>query len=86
MKGEVNMFGASEGGKFIIGAKQVRNAIKAGKATKVYAASDCDPAVIQPVVELAENNNLQLFYLSTRKELGEMCGIDVKASCAAETI
>lgn len=80
------MFGASNGKKFIIGAKQVKNAIKSGKATRVYAASDSDSQVINPVVELAESMDLPLFYISTRKELGEMCGIDVKASCAAETV
>lgn len=83
-KGEYNMFGVSE--KFIIGAKQVKNTIKSGKASKVYVASDCDENVSKPVIELAEAHNLPLFYINTRKELGEMCGIDVKASCAAETI
>ncbi len=78
------MFGASA--EFIIGAKQVKNTIRSGKAAKVYVASDCDEAVIKPVIELAQTNSLPLFYIDTRKELGEMCGIDVKASCAVQTL
>ena len=80
------MFEASIGKNYIIGAKQVKNAIKAEKASRVYVASDCDPEVSSPVIELAEKYGLPLFYISTRKELGRMCGIDVKAACAAETL
>lgn len=78
------MFGASA--EFIIGAKQVKNAIKSERASKIFVASDCDKEVSNPVIELAQAHNLPLFFVETRKELGEMCGIDVKASCAAETI
>ena len=80
------MFWASSKKHFIIGAKQVKNAIMAGKAAKVYIASDCDSVISDPVKELAESNNLEIIYISTRKELGGMCGIDVKASCAVETL
>lgn len=80
------MFGASSGKSFVIGAKQVKNAIKAEKASKVYIASDCDPEVSAPVAQLAESYNLPIFYISTRKELGDMFGIGVKSACAAETI
>lgn len=79
------MFEASEEKKYIIGAKQVKNAINAGRASKVYVASDCDPEISGPVIGLAEKQSLPLFYISTRKELGAMCGINVKTACAAET-
>ena len=80
------MLEASSGKRFIIGAKQVKNAIMAGKASKVYVASDCDDFVSEPVIKLAKDNNLEILYISTRKELGEMCKINIKASCAVETI
>ena len=79
------MFWASSKKHFIIGAKQVKNAIMAGKAAKVYIASDCDSAISDPVKELAQAYNIEIIYISTRKELGGMCGIDVKASCAVLT-
>lgn len=71
---------------FIIGAKQVGNAIKAGKASKVYVASDSESKIIEPIVALAKEYALPLVYIETRKELGTMCGIDVKSACAVETI
>lgn len=86
LKGEHNMFEASAKEHFIIGAKQVKNAITAGKAAKVYVASDSDSDIITPVIELSKKYDIPLFYVQTRKELGNMCGIDVKAACAAETI
>lgn len=85
LKGEQNMFNACAKGHFVIGAKQVKNAIVAGKALKVYVASDSETQVISPIVELSQKSGLPLFYINTRKELGEMCSIEVKASCAAET-
>ena len=80
------MFEANAKKRYIIGAKQVKNAIKSDVASKVYVASDCDPEVSEPVIKLAESGQLPLFFISTRKELGEMCGIDVKAACAVETL
>ena len=86
LKGAQNMFNAHVKGHFIIGAKQVKNVILAGKALKVYVASDSETQVISPIVELSKKSGLPLFYINTRKELGEMCGIEVKASCAVQTI
>lgn len=80
------MFEAFSKKRFVIGAKQVRNAIKAEEASKVYVASDSDKEIIDPIVELAEKYDIPVYFISTRKELGEMCGIDVKASCAAEPL
>ena len=69
--------------RFVIGAKQVMKAIRAGRVLKVYIASDCDPIISRPVIELAQGNGLEAEYIPSRKQLGEMCGIKVKASCAA---
>lgn len=80
------MFGAFSEKHFIIGTKQVRNAIESGKVKNVYIASDSENTVISPVIELAKKFNLPVFYVNTRKELGEICRINVKTACAAETI
>ena len=70
-------------GDFIIGAKQVKNAIIADKVSQIFIASDSDTKIISPIVELSQKSGLPLFYVNTRKELVEMCKIEVKASCAA---
>ena len=79
------MFEASAKRQYIIGAKQVKNAVICGKASRVYIASDSDEHIIKPIVELANEQGTELVYVKTRTELGRMCGINVKAACAAKT-
>ena len=80
------MFGSFTKKQYIIGAKQVKNAVKAGKASKVFVASDSDPEIISPIIALANECGTEIAYVDTRAELGKMCGIDVKAACAVLTI
>ena len=69
--------------QFVIGAKQVMKAIRTGSILKAYIASDCDPIISRPVIDLAQGSGVTVEYIPTRKQLGEMCGIKVKAACAA---
>lgn len=69
-------------GKKVIGAKQTLKAIKNGVATIVFVAEDADQKVTKPIVEACLQNNLELVYISTIRELGKMCDIDVGAATA----
>lgn len=69
-------------GKKVIGAKQTLKAIKNGTASIVYVAEDADQKVIKPIVEACLQNNLELVYIPTIRELGKMCDIDVGAATA----
>ena len=80
------MFGSFTKKQYIIGAKQVRNAVLSRKVSKLYIASDSDAKIINPIIELANERGLAVTRIQTRAELGRMCGIDVKAACAAETV
>lgn len=80
------MFEALSDKRYIIGAKQVKNAVKSGEAAKVYIASDSDLEVINPVIAEAEACGVEISYVDTRSELGKMCGINVKTACAANCI
>lgn len=68
-----------EGNK-VIGIKQTIKAIKNCKADTVYIAKDADEKLVRPVINLAEENSLKVVYVSTMKELGHLCAIDVGAS------
>ena len=68
--------------KLIVGLKQSKRAVEGGNAAKLYLAQDCDPMLIAPIEKAAQENEVSVFYVSTMKELGAMCNIDVKASCA----
>ena len=80
------MFDIQTKKRYIIGTKQVKNAVLSGKVSKVYIASDSDSEIIGPIAELANERGIETAYIQTRSELGKMCGINVKAACAAETI
>jgi len=70
-------------GKKVIGVKQTIKIIKNGKAISVYLAKDAEDRVVRPVEELCKQNNINIVYVDTMKELGHMCGIDVGAAAAA---
>lgn len=70
-------------GKTAVGAKQTIKAVKQGRVSTVYIARNADKRVTDPVEDLCRENNVELIYLDTMKELGQMCGIDVGAATAA---
>ncbi len=67
----------------VVGAKQVRRALNAGTATRLYVAQDADPALLQPLVQLAVNKRIPVEQMPTMKQLGSDCGIAVGAAVAA---
>ena len=76
------MISESEKARLMIGFKQVKRALSEGKAEKVFLSEDCETKISAPIEELAKENSVQLLYIATMKELGALCGINVKASCA----
>lgn len=73
------MFTESELTRLSVGLKETKKAIVAG-CEKVYLAEDAPEHIKKEIEALAGD---RLFYTLTMRELGALCGIDVKASCAA---
>ena len=69
--------------KVIVGAKQLRKALKSGLAACVFLASDADPALTDPLVESCRNGSVEVVWVRSMAELGRACGIDVGAAAAA---
>ena len=69
--------------KIVVGAKQLRKALRAGTASKVYLAENADPAVTEPLAALCQENNVSIFWVRSMAELGKVCGIEVGAAAAA---
>ena len=67
----------------VVGAKQVKRALKDGRAKKVFWAENADPRVLQPLIQDAVRRGVPLQQVSTMKELGDACGISVGAAVAA---
>ena len=70
-------------GNFVVGAKQLKKAVKAGRAKVVFLAENADPAVTEPLEELCAANHIQITWVHSMAELGKACGIEVGAAAAA---
>ena len=70
-------------GSFVVGAKQLKKAVKAGRAKVVFLAENADPAVTEPLAELCAANHIQITWVRSMTELGQSCGIEVGAAAAA---
>lgn len=71
-------------GRLVVGAKQLRKAVLAGQATRVYFARNADPALLAPLERLCEEKNISVTWAATMADLGRKCGIEVGAAAAAE--
>ena len=76
------MISESDKSRMMVGYKQTLKAINEGKAERVYLAEECDDKIRLSVEAAADQMNTQLMYVKPMRELGNMCGIEVGASCA----
>ncbi len=67
----------------VVGAKQIRKALNAGTARRVFLARNADPNVTDPLVALCQKKKVELVWIRTMKDLGSACGIEVGAAAAA---
>lgn len=67
----------------VVGAKQVKRALKDGRVRKLFWAENADPRVLQPLIQAAVRSQVPLEQVRTMKALGEACGISVGAAVAA---
>lgn len=75
------MISPTDGERIVIGYKQVLKAEKSGICRKIYIAGDCSSQMSETV--LGEAKGVPVETISSMRELGRECGIDVPASCAA---
>ncbi len=77
------MISDAERSRLHTGYKQAVRALNENKAEKLFIAEDCDAdKILNPLMSTATEKNIEVLKVSTMSELGEMCGIDVGASCA----
>ncbi len=66
----------------VVGFKQVKKAITSGVCIKIYLADDCSENISDNLRAIA--GNTEIVSVPTMQELGNLCEIDVAASCAAQ--
>ncbi len=75
------MITTEEKSNLIVGYKQVLRALNAKTCQKLFLAEDCSENISEPLKKAACETPVVM--VSTMRELGNMCEIDVPASCAA---
>ena len=70
-------------GPRVVGAKQTRRAVNAGRALRVFLAKDADPNVTAPIEELCAQRQVSVEWADAMREVGTACGIAVGAAVAA---
>ena len=69
--------------KFVVGAKQLKKALKNGTAHRVFLACNADPAVTEPIAALCKQKHVDVAWVRSMTDLGHACGIEVGAAAAA---
>ena len=69
--------------KHVVGAKQIRKALTAGSARRVYLARNADPAITEPIIALCQHHRVEYAWVKSMTDLGQACGIEVGAAAAA---
>ena len=69
--------------RVVVGAKQLKKAVRSGRAASVYLAKNADPALIEPLEMLCADNHIPITWVSRMEDLGRACGIEVGAAAAA---
>lgn len=67
----------------VVGAKQLKKALRAGRVLVAFLAADADPGVTEPIEALCKAQMIPVSWVKTMAELGRTCGIDVGAAAAA---
>ena len=65
----------------VVGFKQVKKLLSAGRCKTLYLAEDCTSSISDSLRAMA--GGTEVVTVATMRELGTMCEIDVPASCAA---
>lgn len=72
-----------QGPRRVVGAKEALKKLAQGRVTALYVARDAEPQVVQAAVASAEAHKIPIYYVETKEDLGQQCGIHVGAACAA---
>jgi large subunit ribosomal protein L7A len=69
--------------KIVIGKKQTLRALQRNEAEKIYISKDADLHVTKSIADACKEQNVEIVYFDSMKELGSSVGINVNAAAAA---
>jgi len=71
------------GSKVVVGSKQLRKALSAGRVRYVFLAENADPRLTEPIEQMCIRGRVPYTWVPSMAELGSACGIEVGAAAAA---
>lgn len=66
----------------VVGTRRLLRAVQAGEISEVYLAKDADLFIVRQVKDACNRANVRMIEVDTMKQLGEVCGVDVKTASA----
>ena len=69
--------------KIVVGTKQLKKAVNAGRARYVFLAENADPAITEPIEMMCREFHIEFAWVPSMMDLGKACGIEVGAAAAA---
>jgi large subunit ribosomal protein L7A len=67
----------------VVGTKQAKRFLIKDDVELLYIAEDADKNITDDLLKEANKNKVEVIFIKSMKELGEACGIDVKAATVA---
>ena len=80
---ECRIVAPGPGEKVVVGAKQLKKALRDGRVQRAYLAQNADPAITESLALLCNDSQIEYSWVHSMKELGQLCGIEVGAATAA---
>ncbi len=68
--------------KKIVGMKQTLKAVEKDRVRVVFIAKDAEEHVVRPLVKACQDKGLEIVYVDTMQQLGQICGIQIGAAAA----
>ncbi|MBR2571375.1 MAG: ribosomal L7Ae/L30e/S12e/Gadd45 family protein [Clostridia bacterium] len=69
-------------GNKVVGTRRVTKALEAGRVAVCYLAQDADLFIATKIRGLCEEKRVKLVEVSTMKQLGQACGVEVPTASA----
>jgi large subunit ribosomal protein L7A len=68
--------------KKIVGTKQTLKAVEKDKVQVVFIARDAEEHVVRPLIKACQDKGLEIVFVDTMQQLGQICGIQIGAAAA----
>ncbi|MGO1369143.1 MAG: ribosomal L7Ae/L30e/S12e/Gadd45 family protein [Senegalia sp. (in: firmicutes)] len=67
----------------VIGTKQAKRFLIKDEVEILYIAEDADKNIVDDLLKESNGKSVEIIFIKSMRELGEACGIDVKAATVA---